>query len=318
MKPFLDLKKQLEPIKDEIHDAVLDVIDSGNYIMGDEVKKFEEEISKYLDVKHAIACASGSDALLLSLMAIKIKPGDEIITTPFTFFATGGSIARLGAKPVFVDIREDTFNIDENKIEEAITEKTKAIMPVHLFGHPAEMNKIMDLAKKHNLKVIEDAAQAIGSEYDGKKAGTLGDFGCFSFFPTKNLGCMGDGGMIVTNNDEYAEYLKKARVHGASKKYHHDFVGINSRLDAIQAAILRVKLKYLDKWNEERRQNANKLNEKYKDKYILPIETENCKHTYHQYSVLIKENQNREEEIIKLKEEGEPTNIYYPVPLHLQ
>ncbi|MGM5483436.1 MAG: DegT/DnrJ/EryC1/StrS family aminotransferase [Nanobdellota archaeon] len=316
--PFLDLKKQITPIKEEIMNNINSVIDSSSFILGNEVKEFEEQIAKYLSVKHAISCASGSDALLLSLMASGVEPGDEVITTPFTFFATAGSIARLGAKPVFVDIDKDTYNINPDLIEEKITKNTKAIMPVHIFGQSCDMTAILKIAKKHNLKIIEDACQAIGSEYQGKKVGTIGDFGCFSFFPTKNLGGMGDGGLVVTNDDNLADFLKKARVHGSKKKYHHEFVGFNSRLDAIQAAVLRVKLKYLDEWNNKRIKIAKEYTNKLKDKFKTPFETENIKHIYHQYALLAKNEKERDEIIQKLKNKNISCGIYYPIPLHLQ
>lgn len=316
--PFLDLKSQLKPIKKDILIAIKNVINSGQFIMGEQVKLLEKELEEYLDVKHAIACASGSDALLLSLMAAGIKSGDEVITSPFTFFATAGAISRLGAIPVFVDIDEKTYNINSNLIEEKITSKTKAIIPVHIFGQPAEMDSIMSIAKNHNLFVIEDAAQAIGSEYKGKKAGTIGDMGCFSFFPTKNLGCFGDGGLITTNNDDLANFLRKARVHGASKKYHHDFVGFNSRLDAIQAAVLRVKLPYLDVWNEARQKVAKEYSVALSDKFVIPFVSKSKNHIFHQYALLAKNEEERNEILQNLKSNGIASGVYYPVPLHLQ
>lgn len=315
---FLDLKSQLEPIKDEIHKKVLDVIDSGQFIMGEQVKLFEEEVATYLGVKHAIAVGSGSDALLIALMACGVKAGDEVITSPFTFFATAGAIARLGAKPVFVDIQKDTFNIDPSLIELAITSKTKAIIPVHIFGQAADMDEIMQIAKKHNLKVIEDACQAIGSDYKDKKSGTIGDLGCFSFFPTKNLGCFGDGGLITTNDDDLASYIRRCRVHGSSKKYHHEFVGINSRLDALQAAVLRVKLPHLNSWNTKRLEIANKYSEKLRNHFLTPIIKENRNPIFHQYALLAKSKEERDKVLSHLKENNIASGVYYPVPLHLQ
>lgn len=316
--PFLDLKKQLLPIRDEIHKAVLDVVDSGQYILGEQVKLFEEEIASYLGVKHAIGVASGSDALVLSLMACGVGEGDEVITTPFTFFATAGAIARVGATPVFVDIQKDTFNIDTKLIENAITPRTKAILPVHLFGQPADMTEILALAKKHRLFVIEDACQAIGAEFKGKKVGGLGDLACFSFFPTKNLGCFGDGGLVTTNDDKLAAFVRKARVHGSAKKYHHEFVGFNSRLDALQAAVLRVKLKYLDDWNAGRQKLAQEYSQSLSERFTTPFIAPERTHVFHQYALLAGSQSQREEVLLTLKEKGIAAGIYYPVPLHLQ
>ncbi|MFP4524525.1 MAG: DegT/DnrJ/EryC1/StrS family aminotransferase [Candidatus Woesearchaeota archaeon] len=316
--PFLDLQAQLKPIREKVLSAMTRVMDSGRYVMGPEVELFEEEVASYLGVKHAIGVASGSDALLLSLMALDVGPGDEVITSPFTFFATAGSIVRLGATPVFVDIDEQTYNLDPELVEKAITSKTKAIMPVHIFGQPCDMSRITAVAERHGLKVVEDACQAIGAEWKGKKAGTIGDLGCFSFFPTKNLGGMGDGGLVVTNNDAYAGYLRKARLHGAEKKYHHQFVGINSRLDALQAAVLRVKLKYLDGWNDGRKKVAEAYDEAFKGRFVTPVVVDGARHVYHQYALLAKDTSEREEVMARLKEAGVASGIYYPVPLHLQ
>ena len=254
---FLDLKAQFSTIREDVMSAIARVMESQHFILGTEVKLLEEEIAAKLGAKHAIACASGTDALILSLMASLVGPGDEVITTPFSFIATAGAIAHVGAKPVFVDIDPITYNIDPSLIEAAITPKTRALMPVHLFGLPADMDPIVKIARDYRLTVIEDAAQAIGSYYDGQNTGTLGDFGCFSFFPSKNLGGAGDGGVITTNHDSMAERLRKLRVHGSKKKYHHEILGTNSRLDALQAAILRVKLKRLDSWNRRRREIAD-------------------------------------------------------------
>ncbi|MBN1175954.1 DegT/DnrJ/EryC1/StrS family aminotransferase [Candidatus Woesearchaeota archaeon] len=316
--PFLDLQAQLKPINKDIMVAVKDVIDSGNFIMGNQINLFESEIASYLGVKHAISCASGSDALLLSLMSIGVKPGDEIITSPFTFFATAGAISRLGAKPVFVDIDKHTFNIDPSLIEEKITSKTKAILPVHIFGQPADMDAIISIANRRGLKVIEDACQAIGSEYGGLKAGTIGDLGCFSFFPTKNLGAFGDGGLIVTNDDNLASYLKKARLHGSSKKYHHDFVGFNSRLDALQASVLRIKLPYLDVWNNQRRYVAEKYSSHLQNHFITPFVASNVVPVFHQYALLAKSEEERDSVLDYLNSQKISSGVYYPIPLHLQ
>ncbi len=316
MIPFIDLKRLHEPIKNELMLAIKRVVDSGNFILGPEVASFEKEIARYLGVKHAIGVASGSDALLLSLMALGIKEGDEVITTPFTFFATAGAIMRLGATPVFVDVDERTFNINPSLIESAITSKTKAILPVHIFGQPSNMSEIMMIAKKHDLFVVEDACQAIGAEWKGRKVGSIGDLGCFSFFPTKNLGGFGDGGLVVTNNDEFADYLRKARVHGAKKKYEHQFIGINSRLDALQAAVLRVKLKYLNYWNAERIKIAQEFNDLLRERFITPFVLKGAKHVYHQYALLVKEG--RDEVLVSLRKKGVMAGVYYPKPLHLQ
>ncbi|MCG0274839.1 MAG: DegT/DnrJ/EryC1/StrS family aminotransferase [Thermosediminibacteraceae bacterium] len=313
---FLDLKAQYETIKEEIKKAIIDAVESGQYIMGPNVKAFEEEIAAYLGVKHAIAVANGTDALVLTLDALGIGPGDEVITSPYTFFASAECISRVGAKPVFADIDPNTFNICPEEIEKKISEKTKAIIPVHIFGQAADMDKITALAEKHGLYVIEDACQAIGAEINGRKVGTIGKAGCFSFFPTKNLGAYGDGGLVVTNDDELAEKIRLLRVHGSRKKYFHEAVGYNSRLDEIQAAILRVKLKYIDSWNEARRQKAKLYNELLKN---TPVKTPDIKdeksHVFHLYTILAP---NRDELKKHLEQKGIPTGIYYPLPLHLQ
>jgi len=254
--PFLDLKAQFATIHPEIMEATRRVLASQHFIMGPEVVAFENEVAAFIGAEHAISCASGSDALLLALMAVGVSAGDEVITTPFTFVATAGAILRLGANPVFVDNDPFTYNIDPQKIESAITHRTKAIMPVHLFGLAAEMDSIQAVATNHKLPVIEDAAQAIGAVYRGRNVGTIGEFGCFSFFPSKNLGGAGDGGLITTNDAKLAEHLRMIRMHGSRKKYHYELLGINSRLDAMQAAILRVKLRYLNDWAEARRRNT--------------------------------------------------------------
>ena len=313
---LLDLRAQYETIKDEINNAVISTIESGNYILGPEVKKLEKDIADYCGVKNAIGVASGTDALLLTLRAYGIGEGDEVITTPFTFFASAETVSMLGAKPVFADIDKDTYCIDANKIEEKITEKTKAIIPVHIFGQPCDMDKIMEIAKRHNLIVIEDACQAIGSEYKGKRAGSMGNAGCFSFFPTKNLGGYGDGGMVVTNDDEIADEIRLLRVHGMRPKYHHLVLGYNSRLDEIQAAVLNVKLKYLDGWNNKRAEKAEIYNELLKGtKCKTPFKADYAKHIYHLYII---QHEKRDELISYLKENGVATGIYYPIPLHLQ
>jgi len=317
---FLDLKAQFAGIREEILEAVTRVLDSQHFILGPEVQALEAEIAEYVGAKFAVGCASGSDALLLALMALDIGPGDEVITTPFTFGATAGSIARLGARPVFVDIDPETFNIDASQIEAAIGDKTRAIMPVHLFGLPAEMDIILELANKHNLPVIEDAAQAIGALWKEQGIGSLGTFGCFSFFPSKNLGCAGDGGMITTNDPELAQKLKTLRVHGTKKKYSYELLGINSRLDALQAAILRVKLRYLGDWAEARRQNAQRYEELFSESRLadvvrLPSAPDTSFHVFNQYSIQV----GRRDELQRhIREHNVPTEIYYPSPLHLQ
>ncbi len=312
---MVDTKNQYLKIKSEIDSAIHEVIDSSQFIQGPAVKKFEKNAEKYLGVKHAIGCASGTDALQIAMMAIDIKPGDEIITTPFTFVATTETIAILGAVPVYVDIEPNTFNIDVNKIEEKITPKTKAIIPVHLYGQPCDMDKIMEIAAKHNIKVIEDAAQALGAKYNGKMICTIGDIGCISFYPSKNLGAFGDAGMIVTNNDELAEKIRMIIAHGSKKKYYHEVLGVNSRLDSLQAAILDVKLKYLDEYCKARNEAAEMYNKKFKGIFDTPYVMPGAHHIYHQYSIRVK---NRDKMQEFLKEHGIPSMIYYPVPLHLQ
>jgi dTDP-4-amino-4,6-dideoxygalactose transaminase len=314
--PLVDLKAQYKTIEDEINEAIAEVLESQWFILGPNVGELEERIADYCDVKYAVGVASGSDALLLSLMAADVGSGDEVITTPFTFFATAGSVSRLGGKPVFVDIDARTYNIDPLLIEEKITGNTKAIIPVHLYGQCADMDPILEIAEKHDLCVIEDAAQAIGATYKDKQAGSMSDLGCLSFFPTKNLGGYGDGGMILTNDEELAEKLKILRAHGSRPKYYHSMVGCNSRLDALQAAILLAKLKHLDKWNEDRRQNARVYDSLFADMDVVTPHAEDFNyHIYNQYVVRVRD---RDELKVFLKEEGIGTEIYYPVPLHLQ
>jgi dTDP-4-amino-4,6-dideoxygalactose transaminase len=318
--PFLDLKAQFEHIRGEVLDVVAHVLTSQHFILGPELVAFEHEVAAYVGAEFAIGCGSGSDALLLAQMAVGIGPGDEVITAPFTFGATAGSIARLGARPVFVDIRPDTFNLDEHQLEAAITPRTRAIMPVHLFGQPSNMDLIMAIALKHQLFVIEDAAQAIGAQWKGKGVGTIGTLGCFSFFPSKNLGGAGDGGMITTNDARLAKKLSVLRVHGAPKKYTYDEIGINSRLDALQAAILRVKLRHLKDWTLARRRNAgtyNNLFDEYElsEKIILPSSDADCFHVYNQFSIRVPLRNDLHE---YLRDKGIPTEIYYPSPLHVE
>ena len=320
--PILDLSAQYQQLAPEIEAAVARVLGSQKFILGPEVRDFEQELAPYCQCAQAVGCASGSDALLLALMACDVGPGDEVVTTPFSFFATVGSIVRLGATPVFVDIDKSTFNIDPSRIEQAITERTKVIMPVHLFGQCAEMDRINELAARANIRVIEDAAQAIGAEYHGKRAGSLGAIGCFSFYPSKNLGGAGDGGMLTTNDPELADTLRTLRAHGARQKYFHDRVGINSRLDSLQAAILRVKFRYLDQWAQARRANARRYRELFRDKGLgssdaiqLPTESEGSLHVYNQFVIRARD---RDKLKVWLAERGVGTEVYYPLPLHMQ
>ena len=315
--PLLDLHAQYAPIRDEINAAIHRVLDSGVFILGPEVESLESEIAAYSQCQFGIGVTSGTDALLVALMACDIKPGDEVITTPFSFFATAGSIARVHAKPVFIDIEPDSFNIDPTKIAAAITPRTKAIMPVHLFGQMAEMNPIMELAMKHKLYVIEDAAQGIGAEYHGRRAGSIGHFGCFSFYPSKNLGCPGDGGMVTTNDPALAARTKALRNHGSTTKYYHQEVGGNFRLDALQAAILRVKLPYLDDWTVARQRNAQIYRHECRtgDSPVLPVELPHRRHVYNQFVIRTKR---RDALLDNLKSQSIGCEIYYPLPLHLQ
>jgi len=318
---FLDLSSQYKSIKKEIDKAIKRVLESNQFIGGDEVKEFEKEIAKFCSTKYALSVNSGTDALFLSLKALGIGLRDEVITTPFTFISTAEVIANCGAKPVFVDIDPKTFNINPLKIEEKINKKTKAIIPVHLFGQMADMTRIMRIARKYGLYVIEDAAQAIGAEYKNKKAGTFSDLGCFSFFPSKNLGGYGDGGMVVSNNEELAEKIRLLKNHGSSpkEKYLNLILGTNSRLDTIQAAILRVKLKHLEEWSKARAKKAglytNQLG-KLKE-LITPSIASGRTHIFHQYTIRVNE-QVRDKLNKYLSSQGIPTMIYYPVPLHLQ
>lgn len=315
--PFLDLKRQYIEIKDEINKAISEVEDSCRFILGKNVKALEEEIAAFSGVKYGIGVASGTDALHLSLLACGVGKDDEVITSTFSFVATAEAIAYTGASPVFVDIDAKTFNLDPKKIEEKITKKTKAILPVHLYGQSAEMAAIIDIARKHRLKVVEDAAQAIGAEYDGKRVCSIGDVGCLSFFPTKNLGCFGDGGMVLTNNKEIAEKVKILRGHGSRVTYHYDIIGFNSRLDEIQAAILRVKLKYLNRWSEARTKNAALYNELFKDskKILPPYKDPKSKHVFNQYTIRVKD---RDKLFSFLESKGIGRMVYYPLSLHLQ
>jgi dTDP-4-amino-4,6-dideoxygalactose transaminase len=318
--PLLDVRRATAAIREELDAAIARVLDHGQFILGPEVRAFEERIAEYCGTRFAVSCASGSDALLLPLMALGVGPGDRVITTPFTFFASAGSIARLGATPVFVDIDAGTFNMDPACLKRSL-EKTsagvKAIMPIHLFGQCAEMGAINEIGARFGIPVIEDAAQAIGAEYEGARAGSLAWCGCFSFFPTKNLGGAGDGGMITTDDEALAEKLRMLRVHGSRTRYYHELVGINSRLDSLQAAILLVKFRYLDDWTERRRRNAAVYRERLGDdpRVALPLEREDSRHVYNQFTVRV---QDRDSVRRRLADVGVGSEVYYPVPLHLQ
>ena len=341
--PLLDLKTQFATIRDEIHVALDRVVEGQQFILGPEVEALEQEIATYSQCDYAIGVSSGTDAISVALTAADVGPGNEVITTPYTFFATAGSISRLGAKPVFVDTDPVSYNIDPNLIEAAVTTRTRAIIPVHLFGQMADMDPIIDIAGRHDIVVIEDAAQAIGAEYKNQRAGSIGDLGCFSFFPSKNLGGFGDGGMVTTNDSGLAERVRRLRNHGSSPKYFHSVVGGNYRLDAIQAAILRVKLRHLDKWTEARQRNAstyrmlfgeselavpyepNRGLEAERQKQImnreralgivLPVEIPNQRHIYNQFVIRVP----RRNDLIKHLEEAQiGYEIYYPLPLHMQ
>ena len=317
---FLDLRSQFDQIRDEVMQAVTNVLETQRFVLGPEVEQFEAEIASYLGCRSAVACASGTDALVLALMAARIGPGDEVITTPFTFVATASAIVRTGATPVFVDIDPKTYNIDPESVSRAITTRTRAVIPVHLFGLPADMESIMDVAERCGIAVIEDAAQAIGAEYRGHKVGTIGTMGCFSFFPSKNLGGAGDGGIVSTNDTNHADRLRLLRVHGCRQKYQYEIFGTNSRLDALQAAILRVKLRHLNEWTEQRRRNAERYRRMLagrtsEDRLVLPTEPSGTRHVYNQFTLRCSERELLREQLLR---EGIPTEIYYPYPLHLQ
>ena len=332
MVPLCDLKQQYQSLQTEIDAAMQKVAASGHYVLGPEVKAFEQEMAEYHDCKYAIGVGSGTDALHLSLRALGIGPGDEVITTPFTFIATTEAIGMVGAKPVFVDIDPDTFNIDVRQMEAVLTPQTKAIIPVHLYGQPCNMGVVLELAAEQGLDVVEDCAQSVGAEYHGCRVGTLGDAGCLSFFPSKNLGCCGDGGMVLTNSKAVFESVEMLRRHGGKVKYHHSQLGLNSRLDELQAAILRVKLKYLDQWNEQRRLHAYSYNRLFAECHEIkrPAESStlglqiptspasasrSVRPVYHQYTIEV---DRRDEVIVSMKEQGVQCFPYYPVALHLQ
>ncbi|SFD43979.1 DegT/DnrJ/EryC1/StrS family aminotransferase [Clostridium uliginosum] len=345
--PLIDLKAQYNSIAEDLDRVTKEVLSSANYIMGKNVTEFEKQFADYIGVNNAISVGNGTDALVIALKSLGIGEGDEVITTTFTFFATAESISAVGATPVFVDVDKDTFNIDPSKIENKITKNTKAIIAVHIFGQSAKMDEINEIAKKNNLKVIEDACQAVGGKYKGRNIGTLSDVACFSFFPTKNLGCAGDGGMIVTSNDDVATIARALRTHGSGEngqkaynllnniteevessaedandtiynplKYYNYLIGFNTRLDAIQAAILKVKLTHIDKWNERRREISKIYDEELKNTNLtIPSVLKECEPVYHMY---ILQSEDRESLLNKLKEKGIATGVYYPVPLHLQ
>jgi dTDP-4-amino-4,6-dideoxygalactose transaminase len=314
--PVLNLKQQYHSIKNEINDAINSVLESGRFILGENVQEFEKEFARYCNMKFAIGVGSGTDALHLSLCSFNIGHGDEVITTSLSAIATSFSITYTGAKPVFVDIDPETYNIDTKKVEEKITDKTKAIIPVHLYGHSTDLDPLLKIAEKHNLLLIEDASQSHGALYKGKKVGSFGDVATFSFYPTKNLGCYGDGGIVLTNNKQTYEKILLLREYGQEKRYNHSTLGFNSRLDEIQAAILRVKLKKLDGWNNLRRKNANLYNELLENSDVItPIEKEYANHVYHLYVIRSKK---RDELRQWLKSRGVLTDIHYPTPIHLQ
>ena len=319
--PLLDLKIQNESLRPEIDEAIKKVLDSNGFILGAEVQALENELAEYCRTEYAIGCASGTDALLLALMALDVSGGDEVITTPYSFFATASSITRLGATPVFVDIDPQTYNLDVSQIEAKITGKTKAIQPVHLYGQCAEMKDLREISRKYNVPLVEDAAQAIGAEDAGSRAGAMSEIGCFSFYPSKNLGGMGDGGFMTTNDEAFARKLYALRVHGSEERYFHKWIGLNSRLDALQAAILRVKLPRLDSWSEARKRNADNYRKLFTgagltEELTLPLERENVRHIYNQFVIRIPERRDALRQFLTENEIG--TDVYYPVSLHLQ
>lgn len=319
--PLLDLQAQYVSLRDDLQQAVDRVMSSQRFVLGDEVRQLETSLAEYCQTKHAVGCASGSDALLLALMALDVKAGDEVITTPFSFFATGACVARLGARPVFVDINPDTYNIDPSRVADAITPRTKVIMPVHLYGQCAEMDPLLEIGRRHGIPVVEDAAQAIGATDNGRRAGSMGAIGCFSFYPTKNLGGAGDGGILTTSDDEVAARLRRLRTHGGSNEYEHEEIGINSRLDELQAAVLNVKFPSLDKWSDERARKAEVYTKLLNDAdlrfpLVTPRVRSGARHIFHQYVVRVPGN--RDALMEHLKNHGVGSKIYYPISLHLQ
>lgn len=320
--PLLDLGQQHAALREELRAAVDRVFDSQQFILGEDVRRLESEVARYTRTRHAVGCASGSDAVLLALLALDIGPGHEVVTTPFTFFATAGAIARAGARPRFVDIEPRTCNLDPARVEEVINERTRALLPVHLYGQCAEMDGILGIATRHRLHVVEDAAQAIGAEDGARAAGASGAVGCFSFYPTKNLGAAGEAGMLTTNDRDVAERLRRLRVHGGAAEYHHQEIGFNSRLDTLQAAVLRVKLPHLDAWSRARGERADNYTRLFADEGLMefvtpPFVRAGARHIFHQYVVRVPAPR-RDPLIAHLKEHGVGTKIYYPVPLHMQ
>ncbi len=315
--PFLDLKAQYRTIREEVREAIDQVIEDQNFILGAQVQALEARIAEYCGVATAVGCASGTDALYLALRALGVGRGDEVVTVPYTFFATAGAIWNLGARPVFVDIEPQTYNLDPSKLEEAITPRTKAILPVHLFGQCADMNPILKISHARGIPVVEDAAQAIGAAYHGSKAGSMGKIGCFSFFPSKNLGGFGDGGMAVSDDGGLAERLRILRVHGSQPKYFHALVGVNSRLDTLQAAVLLAKLPHLDRWSAGRAELASFYDEAFEDTPAIspPVAVEGNRHIYNQYTIRVPD---RDGLLKRLGEKGIGYALYYPLPLHLQ
>jgi len=319
--PLLDLREQNEALRPEIEAAMGRILDTNAFILGGEVAELEKELAEYCGTKYAIGCASGSDALLLAFMALDIKTGDEVITTPYSFFATVSAITRLGATPVFVDIDPQTYNLDVSRVESKITGRTKAIEPVHLYGQCANMSTLREISTKHGIPLVEDAAQAIGAGQNGLRAGAMGEIGCFPFYPSKNLGGMGDGGFITTDDDALAEKLLALRVHGSKERYYHKWVGLNSRLDGFQGAVLRAKLPHLDAWSDKRKENADRYRTLFTDAGLteqisLPYERENCRHIYNQYVIRVPKRRDELRAFLTQNDIG--TDIYYPVPLHLQ
>ncbi len=319
--PLLDLRRQYARIRPEVEAAIASVVESQQLILGEEVRKFEEKAAAYCGCRYAVGVSSGTDALLVALMALGVRTGDEVVTTPFTFFATAGSIVRLGARPVFIDIEPDTFNLDVSTLEAAVTRNTKAIMPVHLFGQSVKMAALMEIADRYGVPVVEDAAQAIGAECDGKRVGGFGQAGCFSFFPSKNLGAFGDGGLVTTNDEALCRKLRTLRDHGQTERYRYEFIGGNFRLDALQAAVLSVKLPHLDEWTGERQRNAERYDQLFREaglvrsKRITLPSVVQSRHVFNQYVVRA---ERRDELREYLAENGVGTAVYYPVPLHLQ
>lgn len=319
--PLLDLQAQYASLRDDLRPAIERVLESQRFVLGDEVRRLESSVAEYCQARYAVGCASGSDSLLLALMALDVGSGDEIVTTPFSFFATGSCIARLGARPVFVDIDPATYNLDVSQVADVITPRTKAIIPVHIYGQCAEMDPLLALGERHGIPVVEDAAQAIGATDHGRLAGSMGAIGCFSFYPTKNLGGAGDGGIITTNDEQLEQRLKRLRTHGGITEYMHNEVGINSRLDELQAAVLNVKLPHLDTWSNQRAQRAAVYTELLEQANLsfevtTPFVRPDCRHIFHQYVIRVPRYRDRLME--HLKERGVGTKVYYPIPLHLQ